>query len=65
MTQVFPNADLLRLVKSDQTGVLETTLLGRKVVIAYDEVAPFGWSVVAVADADTLLQEEDAVAPAL
>ncbi|MDR3385927.1 MAG: serine/threonine protein kinase [Rudaea sp.] len=64
VTQTFPLPDLLRRVKAGQTGVLESTLEGEKVVIAYDEVAPFGWSVVAVADARLLLKSSDEDTPA-
>ena len=63
VTQVFPQAEVLRHVKAAQTGVLETTLAGQRVVIAFDEVAPFGWSVVAVADAKRLLKNTDENTP--
>jgi serine/threonine-protein kinase len=64
VTQKFPLPALLRRVKAGQTGVLEASLGGQKVVIAYDEVAPFGWSVVAVADARRLLKNTDEDTPA-
>jgi eukaryotic-like serine/threonine-protein kinase len=64
ITQKFPLQELLRRVKAGQTGVLEANLDGQKVVIAYDEVAPFGWSVVAVADARLLLKNTDEATPA-
>ena len=64
ITQVFPSDELVRRIKAKQTGVLETTLRGQKVVIAYDEVTPFGWSVVAVADARALLKNTNEDLPA-
>ncbi|HSM99755.1 MAG TPA: cache domain-containing protein, partial [Rudaea sp.] len=48
--QLFPSPELLQRIKSGQTGVLETRLRGEPVVIAFDDVAPFGWSLAAVAD---------------
>jgi eukaryotic-like serine/threonine-protein kinase len=65
ITQIFPSPELVKRIKAKQTGVLETTLRGKKVVIAYDEVSPFGWSVVAVADAQLLLKKTDEAMPAL
>jgi len=64
VTQLFPLPELVLHVKEKKTGFLETTLHGEKVVIAYDEVAPFGWSVVAVADAKRLLKNVDGDASA-
>jgi serine/threonine-protein kinase len=64
VTQVFPLPELVRRVKAGETGVLEANLGGERVVIAYDEVAPFGWSVVAVADARLLLKKKDEDTPA-
>ena len=63
VTQLFPLPELVARVKAAETGVLEATLHGEKVVIAYDEVTPFGWSVVAVADAKKLLKAPDTQAP--
>ena len=65
ITAVFPLPELVQHIKAKQTGVLEATLRGQKVVIAYDEVSPFGWSVVAVADARQLLKNTDEDLPAL
>jgi serine/threonine-protein kinase len=64
VSQVFPLPDVAAKVKAESTGVLETTLNGEKVVVAYDEVAPFGWSVVAVADARLLLKRKEEDTPA-
>ncbi|MGH8042839.1 MAG: cache domain-containing protein, partial [Rudaea sp.] len=58
--QVFPSPELLRRIKAGETGVVETRLRGAPVVIAFDDVAPFGWSVVAVADSRELFQKGDA-----
>ena len=54
--QVFPSPELLARIKSGQTGVLETRLRGEPVVIAFDDVAPFGWSLAAVADPRALFK---------
>ena len=59
VTQLFPLPELVARVKAGETGVLEAVLHDEKVVIAFDEVTPFGWSVVAVADAKRLLQDAD------
>ncbi|MEO8802958.1 MAG: serine/threonine protein kinase [Rudaea sp.] len=48
--QVFPVPELLQRVKLRRSGVVEASLRGVPVVIAYDDVAPWGWSVVAVAN---------------
>lgn len=48
--QVFPQAELLSRIRSGHNGVLETRLRDVSVVIAYDDVAPFGWSIIAVAN---------------
>lgn len=64
ITQKFPLPELQRRVQAGQTGVLEANLGDQKVVIAYDEVTPFGWSVVAVADARLLLKNSDEDTPA-
>ncbi|HEY7872315.1 MAG TPA: serine/threonine protein kinase [Rudaea sp.] len=48
--QVFPAPELLQRIKGGNTGVIETRLRGAPVVIAFDDIAPFGWSVAAVAD---------------
>ena len=65
ITAIFPLPELVQHIKAKQTGVMEATLRGQKVVIAYDEVSPFGWSVVAVADARALLKNTDEDLPAL
>jgi serine/threonine protein kinase len=59
VTQLFPLPELVARVKAGETGVLEAVLHDEKVVIAFDEVTPFGWSVIAVADAKRLLQDAD------
>ncbi|HZP66904.1 MAG TPA: serine/threonine protein kinase [Rudaea sp.] len=64
VTAVFPLPELVQRIKAGQTGVIETRLGGEQVVIAYDEVSPFGWSVVAVADAKRLLDRSDSDTPA-
>lgn len=48
--QKFPVAELRRQVKARNSGVIEGRLRGIPSVMAFDEVAPFGWSVVAVFD---------------
>ncbi len=48
--QLFPSPEALRQIEKEHTGVLETRLHGEPVVIAFDDVAPFGWSLAAVAD---------------
>jgi serine/threonine protein kinase len=63
VSQVFPAPDLIARVKAGQTGILETTLQGRPVVIAFDEVAPWNWNVVAIAD-PALLFKADMQSPA-
>jgi serine/threonine protein kinase len=64
VTQLFALPEVVAHVKSGQTGVLEATLHGEKVMVAFDEVTPFGWSVVAVADAKRLLKESGEQVPA-
>ena len=56
VTQIFPVEQLVRQIKDGRTGILETRLRDQPVVIAYDEVSPFGWSVVAVANPKTLFK---------
>ena len=51
---VFPVPELLTRQKLHETGILETTLRGAPVVLAFDEVEPLGWYVVAEADPDAL-----------
>jgi serine/threonine-protein kinase len=58
--QLFPSPELLRRIKTGQTGVLETRLRGEPVVIAFDDVAPFGWSLAAVADPRKLFKSTPA-----
>jgi eukaryotic-like serine/threonine-protein kinase len=58
VTQVFPVPELIARIKTGQTGILETRLEGKPVVIAYDDVAPWGWNVVAVADPALLFKAE-------
>ncbi|MEP6939325.1 MAG: protein kinase [Rudaea sp.] len=48
----FPVPEVLRRQPQRQTGILETTLRGEAVVLAYDEVEPLGWFVIALAAAD-------------
>ena len=60
LRQLFPSPDLLARIKTGQTGVLETRLRGKPVVIAFDDVAPFGWSLAAVADPRELFKRADA-----
>ena len=58
VSQVFPAPDLIARVKAGQTGILETKLQDRRVVIAFDEVAPWNWNVVAVADPELLFKAQ-------
>ncbi len=46
----FPVPELLQRVKSGRSGIVEARMRGMPVVIAFDDVAPWGWSVVAVAN---------------
>ncbi|MBU6199457.1 MAG: hypothetical protein KGP08_07360, partial [Xanthomonadaceae bacterium] len=50
LRQVFPAPELLQRIRSDHTGVFETQLRGVPVVFAFNDVAPFGWNLTAVAD---------------
>ncbi len=53
--EVFPVPELLKRQKLHETGILETRLRGQPVVLAFDEVEPFDWNIVAIADPDALL----------
>lgn len=56
--QIFPVPQILQQIKSGRGGVVETALRGVSVVIAYDNIAPWGWSVIAVANPDHLFDEK-------
>jgi hypothetical protein len=58
VTQIFPVPELVQRIKAGQTGILETTLRGLPVVLAFDDVAPWGWNVVAVADPALLFKAD-------
>jgi serine/threonine protein kinase len=60
VTQVFPVPELLGRIKAGETGILETRLQDRPVVLAFDAVAPWGWNVVAIADPAVLFKAEAA-----
>ncbi len=62
--QVFPLPELLTRVKAGQSGVLQTLLRGIPAVVAFDSIAPFGWSVVAVVDPQRLFAAKSTVGPA-
>jgi hypothetical protein len=61
--EMFPAREILRSHATHATGILETTMNGRAVVLAYDEVEPLGWYVVAEADPAELVAEGAAPAP--
>ncbi len=54
--EVFPVPELLKRQKLHETGILETRLRGQPVILAFDEVEPLGWNIVAVVDPGALLQ---------
>jgi len=56
MIEVFPVPELLKRQKLHETGIFETTLRGKPVVLAFDEVEPLGWNIVAIAEPAQLLQ---------
>jgi serine/threonine-protein kinase len=58
VTQVFPHPELIAHAKAGETGILETSLQGQPVVLAFDSVAPWGWNVIAVADPTVLFKPD-------
>ncbi|HET8940967.1 MAG TPA: hypothetical protein VFN13_03160 [Rudaea sp.] len=56
--QIFPVPQILQQIKSGRGGVVETALRGVSVVIAFDNIAPRGWSVIAVANPGHLFDEK-------
>ncbi|MHB8446940.1 MAG: serine/threonine protein kinase [Rudaea sp.] len=53
---VLPVPELLRRIRRGETGILETTFHGQPAVLAFDEITPLDWHVVAVADPKQLLR---------
>ncbi len=54
---LFPVPNLLHRIKRGETGILETSFRGSPSVLAFDDVSPLGWHIVAVADAAILFRE--------
>jgi hypothetical protein len=54
--EVFPVPELLKRQRLHETGILETKLRGKPIVLAFDEVQPLGWNIVAIAEPAVLLQ---------
>ncbi len=56
-TDLFPAPELLRRMKVGETGILETTFRRLPAVLAFDDVPPLGWHIVAVADPAILFRK--------
>lgn len=52
----FPDPQLFDLLETRDIGHFETRAFGQREIIAFDRVDPLGWTVVAIADAQALLQ---------
>ena len=53
---LFPVPELLRRIKTGETGIFETSLGGLPAILAFDDVAPLSWHIVAVADPKILFK---------
>ncbi len=52
----FADPQLFELLEERDVGHFETNAFGRPEIVAFDRVDPLGWVVVAIADAEALLQ---------